>query len=80
MIGLVAGGIALASGRDPLGWLGTLLLGLVASVIGGFLGQLVGGEGLALDEVTPAGIVGSVVGVLIALVAYRWWAGRSAGP
>ena len=81
LIGLVAGGIArlLVPGRDPIGWLGTLILGLVGSVVGGFLGQLVGGEGLHLEEFTPAGLLGSVIGAVIALLAYRWWVARSGG-
>ena len=37
ILGLVAGAIArlLVPGRDPLGWGGTLLLGLAGSLLGG---------------------------------------------
>lgn len=42
LVGLVAGLIARAivPGRDPMGWLATLLLGLVGSMIGGAIGNL----------------------------------------
>ena len=70
LVGLIAGALArfLVPGRDPMGWLGTLVLGLVGSLVGGFLGNLIfGGE----FDVSAAGIVGSVIGAVIALLAYR---------
>jgi uncharacterized membrane protein YeaQ/YmgE (transglycosylase-associated protein family) len=41
LIGLVAGAVArlLVPGRDPIGLLGTILLGVVGSFVGGFLGD-----------------------------------------
>jgi len=70
IIGLIAGAIArlLVPGKDPMGWLGTLILGLVGSLVGGFLGNLLfSGE----FDVSAAGLIGSVVGAVIALLAYR---------
>ena len=71
IIGLVAGAIArfLVPGRDPMGILGTMLLGLAGSLVGGFLGNLILGEGLAI---TAAGLFGSVIGAIIVLLIYRW--------
>lgn len=76
IIGLIAGAIArlLVPGRDPIGVLGTLLLGLVGSLVGGFLGNLISGEEL---EISAAGLIGSIVGAVITLLIYRWYAGRS---
>lgn len=76
LVGLIAGALArlLVPGKDPMGWLGTLVLGLVGSLIGGFLGNLFfDGE----FDVTAAGIIGSVIGAIIALLAYRAIKGRS---
>lgn len=57
------------------GFLGTLVLGLVGSLIGGFLGALIFvGE----IDVNAAGIVGSVIGAVIALLVYRAMKGRTA--
>jgi uncharacterized membrane protein YeaQ/YmgE (transglycosylase-associated protein family) len=70
IVGLVAGALArlLVPGRDPMGILGTLLLGLVGSLIGGFLGDLlVSGD----DDFSPAGLIGSIIGAVIALLIYR---------
>jgi uncharacterized membrane protein YeaQ/YmgE (transglycosylase-associated protein family) len=51
-----------------MGVLGTLLLGLVGSVIGGLIGNLfVSGD----QDLTPAGLIGSTVGAVIALLVYR---------
>jgi len=70
IIGLLAGALArlLVPGRDPMGVLGTLTLGLIGSLIGGFLGYLLeGGEG----AFSPAGLIGSIIGAVIALILYR---------
>lgn len=70
VIGLIAGAVArlLVPGRDPMGILGTLILGVVGSFVGGFLANLIfGGE----FELSAAGIVGSIVGAVIALLVYR---------
>ena len=70
VIGLIAGAIArfLVPGKDPMGWIGTLVLGLIGSLIGGFLGNLLFGGDF---EVSAAGLVGSIIGAVIALLVYR---------
>ena len=70
IVGLLAGAIAraLVPGPDPMGLLGTMLLGLVGSVIGGLIGNLF----VACDQdLTPAGLIGSILGAVIALLVYR---------
>ena len=70
IVGLIAGALArlLVPGNDPMGWGGTLLLGLVGSLVGGFLANLIfGGE----FEVSAAGIIGATIGAVIALLVYR---------
>jgi uncharacterized membrane protein YeaQ/YmgE (transglycosylase-associated protein family) len=70
IVGLIAGALArlLVPGRDPMGLLGTLVLGLVGSLIGGFLGDLLAGGD---DDFSPAGLIGSIIGAVIALLVYR---------
>jgi uncharacterized membrane protein YeaQ/YmgE (transglycosylase-associated protein family) len=74
IVGLIAGAIArlLVPGRDPMGLLGTLVLGLVGSLIGGFLGDLFSGS----EGFSPAGLIGSIIGAVIALLVYRAVTGR----
>lgn len=76
IVGLIAGFIAraLVPGRDSLGWVGTMVLGLVGSLIGGFIGNLFySGEA----EMSPSGLIGSVVGAVIALLVLRATTGSS---
>lgn len=70
LVGLIAGAIArlLVPGRQPLGLLGTILLGLVGSLLGGFIGSWLD-TGHA--RLTPAGLLGSIIGAVIALVLWQ---------
>lgn len=75
VIGLIAGFVArwIVPGRDPMGWLGTMVLGVVGSFVGGTLAALIFDGTL---DVTPTGLVGSIVGAIIVLLVWRNWAGR----
>ena len=70
VVGLIAGAIArlLMPGPDPMGWLGTIVLGIVGSLVGGTLLNLIFGGGL---ELSAAGILGSILGALIVLYVWR---------
>ena len=74
LFGLVAGVIAklLMPGREPGGFIITILLGIAGAFLGGFLGQMMGlyGEG------EPAGLIMSIVGAVLLLALYRAVAGR----
>ena len=73
VIGALAGFVArlLVPGRDPLSLVGTIVLGIVGSFIGGFLGYVLMGKDIAEGALQPAGIIGSIIGAVIALVVYR---------
>jgi uncharacterized membrane protein YeaQ/YmgE (transglycosylase-associated protein family) len=66
LIGIIAGylGRLLMPGRQKMGFLQTALLGMVGSLVGGTLGALLFGDGL---ELSAAGFIGSLIGVLIVL-------------
>jgi len=72
VIGLVAGAIArfLVPGRDNLGLIGTLLLGIIGSFVGGLLAVALTDR--TMDDFGGAGLFGSIIGAVVALVAYRW--------
>ena len=76
LIGLVAGFVAraLVPGPDPMGWLGTMVLGIVGSFVGGTLAALLFGGTLALSA---AGIIGSIIGAIIVLLVWRQVGGRA---
>ena len=75
IVGLVAGFIArwLVPGPDPMGWLGTLVLGIIGSLVGGTLAALVFGGTL---ELSPSGLVGSIIGAVIVLLIWRAMGGE----
>lgn len=70
VIGLVAGFIAraLVPGRQSMGIGQTILLGIVGSFVGGFLGRILFGQGNSF--VQPSSWIGSIIGSVIALVIY----------
>jgi uncharacterized membrane protein YeaQ/YmgE (transglycosylase-associated protein family) len=80
VLGLVAGAIArlLIPGRQPMGLLATMALGIVGSFVGGFLASLIfrGGN----DLTAPAGWIGSIVGAVIVLAIWVALAGRRRTP
>lgn len=71
VLGLLAGVIAriLTPGADPMGCLGTIVIGVLGSLVGGYLAALLFGR--PLDEFEPAGILGSIVGGIIVLLLLR---------
>ena len=73
LIGLVAGLLArfLVPGRDPIGIVGTIVLGIIGSFVGGFLGYLLFGDDPAQGALQPSGLLGSVIGAVIALLIFR---------
>jgi uncharacterized membrane protein YeaQ/YmgE (transglycosylase-associated protein family) len=78
IIGLIAGFIArlLVPGPDPMSILGTIALGIVGSFVGGFLGWLIFGKDFSEGALQPSGLIGSIVGAVIALLVYRALGGR----
>jgi uncharacterized membrane protein YeaQ/YmgE (transglycosylase-associated protein family) len=69
IFGLVVGVIAklLMPGRDPGGFIVTIILGVLGSLLGGFLFNAIGVGG----GDRYAGFIGSVIGALILLFIYR---------
>jgi uncharacterized membrane protein YeaQ/YmgE (transglycosylase-associated protein family) len=70
VVGLLAGAVArfLVPGRDPMGCLGTILLGVVGSFVGGFLWTLIQFHRV---ELRPIGFIGSVIGAVVVLLFRR---------
>jgi uncharacterized membrane protein YeaQ/YmgE (transglycosylase-associated protein family) len=67
ILGLIAGAIArlLVPGRDPMGWLGTMALGCVGAIVGGFLGKAL------FNDSDGAGLFAAIVGAVLVLLVYR---------
>ena len=73
IVGIIAGYLArlLVPGRDNIGFGRTVLLGIIGSFIGGFLGYIIFGEDFDEGGLQAAGILGSIIGAVIALLIYR---------
>jgi uncharacterized membrane protein YeaQ/YmgE (transglycosylase-associated protein family) len=78
IIGLIAGFVAraLVPGPDPMSLGATLVLGILGSFVGGFLGWALFGKDLSEGALQPSGIIGSIVGAMLLLLAYRAMARR----
>jgi len=72
VIGLIAGLIARAviPGKQSIGILMTIVLGIVGSFVGGFLGFLIFGSDPNGGFLQPSGIIGSIIGAIIVLGLY----------
>ncbi|MCW2936625.1 MAG: hypothetical protein JWM19_7587 [Actinomycetia bacterium] len=73
IVGLIVGAIArlLMPGRDPIGILGTIVLGIVGSFVGGFLQNLVEYHTVSIHSFHPVGLIGSVIGAWVLLLLLR---------
>ena len=69
IVGLVAGLLARAikPGSDPMGWIMTIVLGIVGAMLGGFLASLIG---INADG-GFTGLIFSVIGAIILLFLYE---------
>ncbi len=79
IVGIIGGFVARAvvPGRDPMSFGATLLLGIVGSFVGGFLGYLIFRADSSEGALQPAGVIGSILGSIVALLVYRAANGRS---
>jgi uncharacterized membrane protein YeaQ/YmgE (transglycosylase-associated protein family) len=78
IFGAIVGVIAklIMPGRDPGGFIVTIILGILGSVVGGFLlGLLLPGRSIG-----SAGFIGSILGALLLLWLYRKFAPRPTTP
>lgn len=73
VVGLIAGLLArlLVPGRDHMGILGTIVLGIVGSFVGGFIWNLIEYHRLATDRFHTVGIIGSALGAIVVLLLLR---------
>jgi uncharacterized membrane protein YeaQ/YmgE (transglycosylase-associated protein family) len=74
LFGLVVGVIAklVMPGRDPGGFIVTILLGIAGALVGGFLGRAMG----LYREGEAAGWIMSILGAIVLLALYRLVARR----
>jgi len=74
VVGLIIGALAklLMPGKDPGGFIVTILLGIAGSVIATWLGRVLGWY----SEGQAAGFIMSVIGAILLLAIYRMITGK----
>jgi len=76
-LGLIAGALAkfLVPGKDPGGFIVTILIGIVGAILGGFLGSFIGlGR---VESFDLGGLIIATLGAIILLVLYRLFQKRT---
>lgn len=77
IIGLVAGLLArlIMPGKDAMGLIATMILGIIGSLLGGAVSWAIwGSKG---DTIQPSGLIMSVIGAFIVLFLWKMIKGRS---
>jgi uncharacterized membrane protein YeaQ/YmgE (transglycosylase-associated protein family) len=74
VFGVIVGAVAklVMPGKDPGGFIITMVLGIVGAVLGGWVGRAMG----LYQEGEPAGFIMAVVGAILVLAIYRATVGR----
>lgn len=70
IFGLIAGAIAkmIMPGNQNMGWLMTIILGIVGAFVGGFIGSLIGWG--SVEEFNIKSMITAVLGALLILWIY----------
>ena len=78
IIGLIAGALArlIMPGRDPMGIIATILLGIVGSILGGLVAMAIWRNNA--NGFQPAGLLLSILGAIIVLWIWRMIKSRNA--
>ena len=80
VIGIIAGylGRLLLPGKDPLGFVGTVVAGIIGALVGYFIFTSLLGIGDD-NKFDLGGILGSIIGTMIVLLIWRQISARSGG-
>ncbi len=79
VIGLIAGALArlVVPGKQDISILMTIVLGIVGSFVGGFLGYLIFHKDAQNGFFQPSGIIGSFIGAVIVLLLWIRFGNRN---
>ena len=75
VFGLIVGALArvIVPGKEPGGWIISMVLGVVGSFVGGFIGRALN----IYHEGEPAGFVMSLLGAILLVAGYHFVARRA---
>ena len=77
LLGLIAGALArwILPGEEKGGWFGTLILGIIGAVFGGWLARHFGNFPMSAPGEwfpAPASIASATIGAIVVLGAWKW--------
>lgn len=78
VFGLAAGAVAklLMPGKDPGGFVGTIIIGIVGALVGGYIAKILAIGGAVRPGFDVKSFVFAVVGSIVLLVIYRFVRGK----
>ncbi|SER82498.1 Uncharacterized membrane protein YeaQ/YmgE, transglycosylase-associated protein family [Propionibacterium cyclohexanicum] len=76
LLGLIAGTIAKAIVKDQLGWLGTLVAGVIGAIVGGWLGGALTGTDVMDKFFSLQAWLFAILGSIIVLLVWGWITNR----
>jgi uncharacterized membrane protein YeaQ/YmgE (transglycosylase-associated protein family) len=78
IFGLVAGSVAkwLMPGKDPGGFIGTIIIGIIGAVVGGFIAKILTVGGTVTPGFDIKSFVFAVIGSIVLLIVYRFVKGK----
>jgi len=78
IVGLIAGALArlIVPGKQDMSIPMTILIGIIGSFVGGFLGYVLFHKDGSDGFLQPAGIIGSIIGAIIVLLLWVKFSGR----
>ena len=73
VIGLIVGAIArfLVPGRDPMGCVMTMVLGILGAILGGYISRFILGSHATTTGYARPGFLVSLVGAILLVLLYR---------
>ncbi|MHA3703781.1 GlsB/YeaQ/YmgE family stress response membrane protein [Jatrophihabitans sp. YIM 134969] len=79
IVGLIAGAVArlLVPGTGGIGIVTTIIIGIVGSLVGGFIGYAIFHKDASEGAFQLSGLFGSIVGAIIVLLIYKAVTGRN---
>lgn len=78
VFGFIAGAVAkwLMPGKDPGGFIGTIIIGIIGAVVGGYIANILALGGTVEPGFNLKSFIFAVIGSIILLIIYRFVKGK----
>jgi len=78
VFGFIAGAVAkwLMPGRDPGGFVGTIIIGIVGALVGGYIAKVLSIGGAVEPGFNIKSFIFAVIGSIVLLIIYRFVKGK----